>query len=160
MATVPTGTIVNFGGTVAPSGWVLCDGASYLKAGAMAGLFAVLGVGFGGDATHFAVPDYRGRSAVGSGQGVGLSNRTRGLTGGEESHLLLDGEMANHAHNNSEPLEWVDFSGPRASVAAGTDYGGVVTFDSVAPGATQQDGGNSDHNTMHPFLVTAFIIKT
>lgn len=61
-AGVPTGTIVAFGGTVAPNGWDLCDGSSKLRAGAYARLFSAIGTAFGtADGTHFNLPDFRGR---------------------------------------------------------------------------------------------------
>jgi microcystin-dependent protein len=60
-----------YGGASAPVGWVLCDGASYLQAGAMAALFAVIGTAYGSvDGTHFNVPDKRGRGSIGAGTGV------------------------------------------------------------------------------------------
>lgn len=56
------GMIVAYGGTVAPVGWDLCDGASKLRAGSYAKLFAAIGTAFGtADGTHFNLPDFRGR---------------------------------------------------------------------------------------------------
>lgn len=64
-ALVPTGAINAFGGSTAPSGWLVCDGSSYLRA-SFSSLFAVVGTAYGSaDGTHFNVPDLRGRVAVG-----------------------------------------------------------------------------------------------
>lgn len=57
----PAGSIVAFGGTAAPTGWLLCDGTSYLRASYLA-LYTAIGDAFGSaDGTHFNVPDFRGR---------------------------------------------------------------------------------------------------
>ena len=68
------GQVVPFAMSTAPEGWLLCDGASYLRAD-YDELFAVIGTSYGSvDATHFNVPDLRGifvrgrdTRAVGSG---------------------------------------------------------------------------------------------
>lgn len=67
---LPVGSIVPFGGTSAPIGWLLCDGLEYSRS-RYADLFEVIGTAFGdGDgATTFNVPDLRGvfiRGADGS----------------------------------------------------------------------------------------------
>src|SRR4051812_40968050 len=61
-----TGTIVAFGGSVAPSGWVLCDGSTVSRTD-FADLFTTIGTRFGiGDGTTtFNVPDLRGRFSHG-----------------------------------------------------------------------------------------------
>lgn len=67
VAAAETGTVVFFAGAVAPTGWLLCDGGSYLRA-TYAALFALIGTTYGSaDGTHFNVPDLRGRVAVGLG---------------------------------------------------------------------------------------------
>lgn len=66
----PTGVINPFAGTVAPSNWLLCDGASLLRTD-YPRLFAVIGTTFGAaDGTHFNVPDLRSRAPIGVGTGV------------------------------------------------------------------------------------------
>lgn len=67
---VPTGVLLPYGGDVAPTGFHLCDGASYVRA-AEAALFAIIGIKFGFvDAAHFNVPDTRGRGLIGKGSNV------------------------------------------------------------------------------------------
>lgn len=68
-------------------------------------MFAKIGTAFGtGDgATTFGLPDWRGRATVGSGQGTNLTNRTLGQTGGEETHQLSVGELAQHNHTLTDP---------------------------------------------------------
>lgn len=63
----PTGTIVPYAGSVAPDGWLMCDGSSVLQSD-HAALFAVIGTNYGpSDATHFSLPDMRGRTPLGVG---------------------------------------------------------------------------------------------
>ena len=61
-ALCPPGTISAYGGTSAPLGWLLCDGASVSRSTYPA-LFATIGLNYGnggGNATLFSVPDLRG----------------------------------------------------------------------------------------------------
>ncbi len=59
---VPSGSIIDFGAETPPTGWLECNGASLLRAGAYANLFAVIGTAHGAvDGTHFNLPDHRGR---------------------------------------------------------------------------------------------------
>ena len=60
------GEIVGWPLATPPTGFILCDGSSLLRAGTYAGLFAVIGTTFGtADGTHFNVPDLRGRFPLG-----------------------------------------------------------------------------------------------
>ena len=67
----PSGTITAYGGSVAPAGWLLCDGASYLKQ-SYPKLYSAISTAFGtADSTHFNVPDLRGRFLRGQDAGAG-----------------------------------------------------------------------------------------
>ena len=67
---VPTGTILPFAGTTAPSGYLLCDGSAISRT-TYADLFAVIGTiyGTGDGSTTFNVPDGADRSLWGNTQG-------------------------------------------------------------------------------------------
>jgi microcystin-dependent protein len=68
---IPTGTILNFAGTVVPSGYLLCDGSSYLQT-KYASLFSAIGISFGSPSPGlFCVPDLRGRFLRGRDGGAG-----------------------------------------------------------------------------------------
>lgn len=59
---IPPGSIVAYGGLTPPAGWLFCDGSLLPKTDPLyAGLYAALGTSFGGNATHFNLPDFRGR---------------------------------------------------------------------------------------------------
>jgi len=58
---VPAGTVVAYGGEVAPNGWAMCDGGTLTRTAEPA-LFAAIGTRFGAPlVTTFNVPDLRGR---------------------------------------------------------------------------------------------------
>lgn len=70
----PSGSIIAFGGITPPTGYLMCDGTSYLR-GTYPALFAVLGTNYGSaDGTHFNVPDMRGRVPVGTDNAGGTSS--------------------------------------------------------------------------------------
>jgi hypothetical protein len=94
---VPVGTVVAFAGISAPEGWLLCDGALHSRA-TYPELSAVLASTYGGDPSNFRVPDLRGRTAVGSGTGAGLSARNVGQWDGAEKVTLSLAEMPTHNH--------------------------------------------------------------
>lgn len=92
------GEIRLFAGNFAPAGWTFCDG-SLLPISENDVLFQLIGTTYGGDGqSTFALPDFRGRVPIGMGQGVGLSNRIIGETGGQESITLSTANMPSHTH--------------------------------------------------------------
>ena len=82
----------------APRGWALCQG-QLLPINANTALFSLLGTTFGGDGrTTFGLPDLRGRSMKGVGNGPGLSSVQWGEKGGRESVTLSVAELPSHNH--------------------------------------------------------------
>merc|ERR550514_425467 len=82
------GEIRMFAGNFAPRSWHLCDGAM-MQIAEHTALFSILGTSYGGDGrVTFKLPDLRGRSPVGAGQGYGLTNRPLGLSFGTETAAL------------------------------------------------------------------------
>ncbi|AFY49022.1 microcystin-dependent protein [Nostoc sp. PCC 7524] len=94
---VPSGTGMEFWGSVLPSGWLWCDGSLY-EPSQYPTLFAAIGYTFGQSGTRFRVPDKRGRVSVGAGQGSGLTNRLLGQIFGEESVTLNVAQLPSHSH--------------------------------------------------------------
>ena len=83
------GEIRLFAGTFAPANWALCDGSVLSIADpdfdGQRAVFEVIGNRYGGDGQEtFALPDLRGRAAIGVGQGSGLSAYQLGQTAGAE----------------------------------------------------------------------------
>lgn len=83
---VPTGAVIPYVGSTAPSQWLLCDGSAVSRTGSTAALFAIIGTSYGmGDgSTTFNLPDTRQRFPLGlSTSGTGS---TLGATGGAIDH--------------------------------------------------------------------------
>ena len=106
----PAGMVMPFAGSTAPTGFLLCDGASYATA-TYPDLFTAIGYTYGGSGANFNVPDMRGRTAVGAGQGTGLANRVLAGKFGEENHPLTTGELASHNHTASQADHYHTISG-------------------------------------------------
>jgi microcystin-dependent protein len=173
---VPVGTIAMYGGATAPTGWLLCDGAS-IDSGYTA-LRAIVGT---------TTPDLKGRVPVGMGAGTGLTSRTLGDTGGAETHTLTEAQIPSHTHTQNahshtgstgsagghnhtynEPYDTSGMSaaGPFANVfyarEAVTTTAGAHTHSVTVDSATavnQSTGGGTAHNNMQPFRVVNYIIK-
>ena len=92
------GTICAFGFNFCPRGYADADGRLMLISQNQA-LFALLGTQYGGNGTtNFGLPDLRGRSVVGSGQGPGLSNIDIGQAAGTEQVKLNVNQLPSHTH--------------------------------------------------------------
>ncbi|MCX2453397.1 tail fiber protein [Pedobacter sp. PLR] len=92
------GTIRAFAGNFTPRGFAPCNG-QLLPIGDNQALFALLGTIYGGNGQDtFALPDLRGRSMVGIGQGPGLSNYDLGQRSGTETTTILITNMPSHNH--------------------------------------------------------------
>jgi len=90
----PAGIVMPFAGSVAPQGYLLCDGSAVSRTD-YADLFAAIGTTYGsGDgSTTFNVPDLSGRVVLGVSQSHAL-----GTTGGEATHVLTEQELPAHSH--------------------------------------------------------------
>ncbi|NNE27168.1 MAG: phage tail protein [Saprospiraceae bacterium] len=92
------GQIQLFGFSFPPNGWALCNG-QLLSVSSNTALFSLLGTIYGGDGrTTFALPDLRGRSAIGFGTGPGLSPQPIGQRSGIETRTLTIANMPQHSH--------------------------------------------------------------
>lgn len=88
------GEIYMYGGSTAPTGFLLCDGAAVSRA-TYSELYAVVGDTFGaGDGNStFNVPDLTGKVIIGT-----SASHSLGDAGGEETHVLLESELPAHSH--------------------------------------------------------------
>lgn len=100
-SSIPTGTIVPFGGGMVPDGYLECNGAEYPTTGTYENLFNVIGTVFCPSMTctmgNFAVPDLRGRVPVGLGGG-GAFTTLGDQTQGSETVTLTHDQMPAHNH--------------------------------------------------------------
>lgn len=124
------GEIKMFGGNFAPRGYAFCQG-QIMAIAQNSALFSLLGTTYGGDGqTTFGLPDLRGRSPVGQGQGPGTGLVVLGQVGGVESTTLTLNQMPQHTHT-------VTFSSPlTATGQAAIPAASASTTTQAAPGAT------------------------
>ena len=103
----PTGMISIHSASVAPTGWLLCDGTSYASA-SYTTLFNVIGYTFGGSGANFNVPNLKGKVVVGI-DSAQVQFDTRGETGGVMTHqhtiaassAINSSTEADHVHNTN-----------------------------------------------------------
>ena len=111
---LPPGFIVMWAGPSGsvPSGWLLCDGSEVSRS-TYSALFASISTiyGVGNNSTTFNLPDFRGRTPIGSGQGTGLTLRNLGAKLGEENHLLSVAEMPVHTHVQNAHSHTMQYAG-------------------------------------------------
>lgn len=92
------GEIIPYGMNFCPRGWVPADGR-LLPISENDALFALYGTIYGGDGqTTFAVPDLRGRAAVGDGTGTGIGTFFLGQRSGTEQFSITTNAMPAHTH--------------------------------------------------------------
>jgi microcystin-dependent protein len=169
------GQIELFGFGYAPEGWAQCNG-QLLPINQNQALFALIGTYFGGNGTTtFALPDLRGRLAVGQGSGSGLTPRTVGAVFGEENHVLSAAETPAHVHTlnaaaNTAPGGNTDTPGPAVVLTRG--IGKLANPTPVAINYLVADAaprsaldrsavapaGGQPHANMMPFLALNFCI--
>lgn len=92
------GEIRMFAATFAPKSWSYCDG-SIIAIRSNTALFSILGTTYGGDGqTTFALPDLRGRVAVGAGNSTSGSVYVLGQKAGATSRVLTSSNLPPHTH--------------------------------------------------------------
>ena len=110
------GDIAWFAGNFAPRGWAVASG-QLVSITENTALFSLLGTNFGGDGrTTFALPDLRGRIAIGTGTGTGLTPVQIGQRGGSLETALTEAQLANHSHTQPGSDESTGNAGTSASI--------------------------------------------
>jgi microcystin-dependent protein len=148
---------------ILPRFWLPCDGRSVSIAQNSA-LFSLLGTYYGGDGvSNYSLPDLRGRIAVGGALGDPSSLQI-GTRGGEETHVLIPGEVPSHSHTPQGSSSPGNQAGVSGGVWAGDSAKLNPPYRSDAPNAvmhpqsTGQTGGGQAHDNMQPFLAMHWII--
>jgi microcystin-dependent protein len=94
-------TIYIVGFNFANRGFAECNG-QILSISQNAALFSLIGTFYGGNGTStFQLPDLRGRTVLGQGQGPGLTDYFIGESSGTETVTILSSQMPIHSHNIS-----------------------------------------------------------
>jgi len=178
-ALFPPGSIMDFAGISAPTGFLLCDGSAVSRT-TYSALFTAIGVvwGVGDGSTTFNVPDARGRAAIGAGTGTGLTTRTVGTQNiGGETQLLTTAQIPAHTHSgttgNDSPDHIHSFTayagnlGNQGGLTRLSDIGGASTVNTGGASARHTHGfttdngtgGGTSHNNMQPSIVFNKVIK-
>lgn len=187
---VQAGTVLPFAGVVAniPTGYLACDGAVVSQT-QYAALFAAIGTQWntGGEGSgNFRLPDLRSRGLIGAGPGSGgLSARSVGQKGGEETHTLTVAELPHLTYTLADPGHNHTLTDPGHShtviyeANAGGNFGGAhfavaeanvplqtgssstgISIHSATTGISVSDSnGGGAHNNMEPFGVVQWMIK-
>ena len=177
------GEVRLFSGDFAPRNWLICAG-QILVISQYDALFSIISNTYGGDGkTTFALPDLRGRAAIGVGQGPGLSSRKRGQHVGVEQVLLDANQMPSHTHEGAVQSATASLYTSSLSGTSGTPAtGDAISADTgnasflygpnepdvkMAAGSIQgitakitvgNTGGSNSHENMQPSLVLNYII--
>lgn len=170
---IPIATITQFAGRTAPNGWLFCNGALLLRA-EYEELFNEIGhdfdrtlIGTPSELTHFALPDYRSRFALGN-PNMGINNDELGFSSGSATKVIELENLPDHIHTLTgdegtnfyastniinAPDSGVDGTAqPIAGSALGSfipQTGGVISDDLSVP-----------MDVMNPYQTANFIIFT
>jgi microcystin-dependent protein len=161
----------------APKSWALCDG-SILNIAQNQALYSLLGVQFGGDAkTTFALPDFRGRVAM----GTNLTQQSRtiystGNSGGAEQVTLTPTQVPGHTHAVVADNAAGGVPGPIGNYLATVQPNASANFATYAVvsspanlnaqlyagsgGTVTTAGGGGAHANIQPYSVVNFAICT
>jgi microcystin-dependent protein len=166
----PSGSVIAYAGSSAPSGWLMCDGSAVSRA-VYAALFAVVGTTYGaGDgSTTFNLPNLVNRFSVGAGgtyalASTGGNTSVTTSTAGSHNHTGLTGsttlttaQIPAHNHSVTDPghvhaIRTGGDSGYGGGVNSGVDLLAPFSFrgENSASSSTgisiQNTGGGSGHN--------------
>lgn len=177
--TMPVGTIIMYGGPVAPTGWFICDGEEY-NAVTYASLASALGFDAGNSSTYyygtpttgfFKIPDLRGQLPLMSTSGT-LSGRTLapnaittgnlGSTDGNTEVTIQQENLPEHKHDLR------DGDGNQYYAASAATYSGTDSVpndgDTTGIGTRLETSGgmvdlqNLPMNVVNPYIALNFII--
>jgi microcystin-dependent protein len=157
-----------FAGNFAPRGWQFCNG-QLLPIAQWTAVFALVGTIYGGNGqTTFGLPDLRGRVAVGTGNGAGLSSVQLGEMSGFNTATLLISNLPAHNHQltgNITPQAATDgalstdangrYMGPGSFYSAAGDNVNMAPIPVNLP--TTISGSSSPVSVMQPYLGMNFI---
>lgn len=162
-----------FAGNFAPRGWQLCNG-QLLAISQWTAVFALVGTIYGGNGqTTFGMPDFRGRVAVGTGNGAGITSVQLGEMSGFNTTTLLSINLPAHNHqvtgNISVPCfnDEGNAANPGGAFMAASNVAGTKMYNSTSDGAlgntpvslpTTIAGNSSPVSVMQPYTGINFVI--
>jgi microcystin-dependent protein len=126
--TVPTGTVVAFANTTAPTGFLKCNGATISRT-TYADLFAAIGTvfGAGNGSTTFTIPDLRGEFVRGW-------DDARAVDTGRAIGSYQGGNVGSHTHNVTMYRYSINY---QAHYSPNNNAHGEYTFTATTDAGTQ-----------------------
>lgn len=163
---VPPGTISQYAGGTAPTGYLFCNGTLVSRT-TYPRLFVAIGTTYGaGDgSTTFMLPNLKGRVPVGFDSSQSEFN-TLNKSGGAKTHTLTSTEMPSHTHVQNAHAHLTGISqtqaygaGPYGSATAAVSHAPVASYTSDATPTNQSTGGGVAHNNLQPFITLNYMIR-
>lgn len=174
----PPGIIIAYGGNTAPVGWLLCDGSEVLKTDYPL-LWETIGHNFkdaillsDSGVNTFALPDFRGRFALGLDNMGGTSANTvtdsaadsiGGISGNQDITIEAD-NLPEHSHDlrSSDNKQYYAIGTSDSNEAASLSIGGTNTVYGFpnSGGLTNGSTAGDPINAMNPFVAINYIIYT
>jgi microcystin-dependent protein len=155
------GSIWLFGGSFQVVNFQYCNG-QLISIAENSTLYALIGTIYGGDGVStFALPDLRGRVAIGMGQGPGTSNYVIGQRSGVESVTLTTSQMPSHTHLVNAASGNASTGTPNNTLflaAATTTAGAETLYSTAASNATMNNGTVGTGGGSVPFSVVQPIL--
>ena len=171
-----------FAPNFAPRYWMLCQG-QLLAIATNTALFSLLGTTYGGDGrTTFGLPDFRGRTGVGTGQLAGGSFYSLGEITGTETVTLNSGQLPAHTHpvvstnltgnvvvravgddgtvDVPSGTYFASANGANIYNAAADSTGGPMPVTLTGQPTIATSGGSQPHENRMPFLAINVVICT
>ncbi len=164
---IPAGTIMAYGGSIAPTGWLLCDGSTVSRT-TYAGLYTAVGNNFGSGngSTTFNLPDFRGRFLRGVDGAASIdpdkATRTAMNSGGSAGNnvgSVQTGIIESHSHTFSASTFSADnqaTSNNRISSGSSTIWCSTCPAN-VANTASIQSSGGGETRPVNAYVL--YIIK-
>ncbi len=167
------GIVKLFAGNFAPRGWMFCDG-SLISIARNSALFSILGTTYGGDGiTTFALPNLKGRIALGAGNVNANEYYPLGVMAGTTQNTILSSNLpsigggfqlkiANQNSNSVTPNATSSFG--ITGIPNGRNFQAVPSFIDADPDTTINTksisftGQNLPVNNMPPYLGLNYII--
>jgi microcystin-dependent protein len=165
---MPTGAIMPYAVTAAPSGYLLCDGAAVSRS-TYSALFTVVSslYGNGDGSSTFNVPDLRGRFMAGYNAATSRltsvsSDMVDGAlianTGGIQAVTITEAQLPSHTHDSGN-LHFVnggDAAQQGVHAVQRSEANGVSVMILGSTGAT---GGGGVHSNIPPVIMVNYVIK-
>lgn len=183
------GIIQMYAGATPPTGWLVCDGASYLRSDyptlfeALGGTSSPWGLP---DSTHFNVPDLRGRAPIGTNTALNNANTSARLIGdiGGNEDLIIPyhnhsvnsvsiGSSGGHSHTITSHYKQQNAASGTARNTPNTGGSTATNLATIASNTGTHTHSVPAHNTnyagtsgnevganMMPYAVVNFIICT